>query len=141
MSALLESLLSVGEEFGASDIHLAAGLAPRFRMRGTLVEKGGYRKFDQETVDAIAMELGLLTLPLGCPDGTERVRKTLLAEGSVDGALTSPSGMRYRFNVFRDMGRHAVALRRLDSRFRTWLESEGANFDPSAAPGFFLFLR
>ena len=122
MNALLESLLSVGEEFGASDIHLAVGLAPRFRMRGTLVEKGGFRPFDQETVDAIAMELGLLTLPLGCPDGTERIRRTLVAEGSVDGALTSSSGTRYRFNVFRDMGRHAVALRRLDSRFRSFDE-------------------
>ena len=122
MNALLESLLSVGEEFGASDVHLAVGLAPRFRMRGTLVEKGGFRAFDQETVDAIAMELGLLTLPLGCPDGTERIRRTLVAEGSLDGALTSSSGTRYRFNVFRDMGHHAVALRRLDSRFRSFDE-------------------
>lgn len=28
-----------------------------------------------------------------------------------------------------------------DSRFRTWFESEGANFDPSAAPGFLLLFR
>lgn len=122
MDSLLESLLSVCEEFGASDIHLAADIAPRFRIRGALVEKGGYRTFDMQTVDSIAMELGLLTLPLGCPDGTERVRRTLLTEGSIDGALTSPSGVRYRFNVFRDAGRHAVALRRLDSRFRSYEE-------------------
>ena len=118
MNALLESLFSVCEEYGASDIHLAADIAPRFRMKGTLVEKGGYRKFDTMTVDSIAMELGLLTLPLGCPDGTERIRMTLLKKGSIDGALTAPSGVRYRFNVFRDSGRHAIALRRLDSRFR-----------------------
>lgn len=122
MNALLESLLSVCEDYEASDIHLAADVVPRFRMRGTLVEKGGYRAFDVQTVDGIAMELGLLTLPLGCPDGTERIRRTLLTEGSIDGALTSPSGTRYRFNVFRDSGRHAVALRRLDARFRPFEE-------------------
>ena len=38
MDALLESLFSVCEEYGASDIHLAADIAPRFRMKGTLVE-------------------------------------------------------------------------------------------------------
>lgn len=122
MEALLESLFAVCEDYGASDVHLAADMAPRFRMRGTLVEKGGYRPFDQETVDRLAMELGLLTLPPGSPDGTERIRRTLLAEGSLDGALTSPGGVRYRFNVFREGGRHAVALRRLDSTFRTFDE-------------------
>ena len=122
MSSLLESILSVCEEYGASDVHLAADLAPRFRIRGMLVEKGGYREFDQETVDALAMELGLLTLPLGCQDGTERVRMTLMKEGSIDGALTSPTGTRYRFNVFRDQGCHAVALRRLDMRFKSFEE-------------------
>lgn len=119
MTAVLESLLAICEEYGASDIHLAANVAPRFRMRGTLVEKGGFRSFDMAAVDAVAMELGLLTLPLGCPDGTERVRRLLMAEGHLDGALTAPSGARYRFNVFRDNGRHAVAIRRLDSTFHT----------------------
>ena len=122
MNPLLANLFSQCEDYGASDVHLLADMAPRFRMRGTLVEKGGYRPFDQETVDRLAMELGLLTLPPGCPDGTERIRRTLLAEGSLDGALTSPSGVRYRFNVFRESGRHAVALRRLDSRFRAFDE-------------------
>lgn len=122
MDALIESLFSICEEYGASDIHLAADMAPRFRMKGVLVEKGGYRKFDMATVDSVAMELGLLTLPPGCPDGTERIRRMLMSEGSLDGALTAPSGTRYRFNVFRDGGRHAVALRRLDSRFRPFEE-------------------
>ena len=122
MTAVLESLFAICEEYGASDIHLAVNVAPRFRMRGTLVEKGGFRQFDMAAVDAVAMELGLLTLPLGCPDGTERVRRLLMTEGHLDGALTAPSGARYRFNVFRDNGRHAVAIRRLDSTFHTFEE-------------------
>ena len=120
MDALLESLFAACEESKASDIHLATGLAPRFRVRGSLVELGGYRPFDAKAVDAVAMELGLTTLPLGTPDGTEKVRYTLVKEGSIDGAVSSPSGMRYRFNLFREMGKTAVALRRLDSEFRTF---------------------
>lgn len=122
MDQLLQSLFAVCEEFEASDIHLAADVVPRFRIRGNLVEKGDYRAFDMKTVDAIAMELGLLTLPLGCPDGTEKVRMLLMKQGSLDGAVTAPSGVRYRFNVFRDAGRHAVALRRLDSAFQGFSE-------------------
>ena len=122
MDALLETLFAACEETKASDVHLATGLAPRFRVRGALVEVGGYRPFDAKTVDAVAMELGLTTLPLGTPDGTERVRYVLVKEGSIDGAITSPSGVRYRFNIFREMGRTAVALRRLDAEFRSFAQ-------------------
>jgi len=99
MDTLLQSLFAVCEEFGASDIHLAADIVPRFRIRGSLVEKGGYRSFGMKAVDEIAMELGLLTLPLGCPEGTEKVRQILLRNGSLDGAVTVPSCVRYRFTL------------------------------------------
>ncbi|MBO4287785.1 MAG: PilT/PilU family type 4a pilus ATPase [Kiritimatiellae bacterium] len=122
MNSLLESLFSVCEENHASDIHLATGQKPRFRIRGALVEKGDYRPFDVKAIDAITMDLGLVTLPLGCPDGTERIRTTLLRDGSIDGAVSSLSGARYRFNLFRERDRHAVALRRLDGEFHTFPE-------------------
>lgn len=122
MSPLMQSIFALSEEFGASDIHLAVDHRPRFRIRGALVEKGDFAPFDTTTVDELAMELGLRTLPVGTHEGTERVRLTLLKEGAVDGALTSPSGTRYRFNVFRESERHAVALRRLDATFRSFEE-------------------
>lgn len=122
MSNLLESLFARCEELGASDIHLSPGQTPRLRLMGELVQLDDYRLFDDEAVDAIAMELGLTTLPLGSPDGTEKIRYTLLKEGALDGAVSSPSGARYRFNVFREMNRHAVALRRLDMKFRDFPE-------------------
>ena len=122
MDELLESLFSACEEMSASDIHLATGLAPRFRVKGELAERGGYRPFDAKTVDAMAMELGLTTLPVGTPDGMEKVRYNLVRNGAVDGAVTSSGGMRYRFNIFREMGRTAVALRRLDGAFRSFGE-------------------
>lgn len=122
MTNLLESIFALGEEYGASDIHISVGFAPRFRIRGALVEKGGFEPFDSKAVDALAMELGLVTLPLGSPDGTERIRITLMNEGSLDGAITNSTGARYRFNIYRESGRHAIALRRLDAEFRTFAE-------------------
>ena len=122
LSPMLEALLSYCEEFEASDLHLSVGQAPRFRIHGSLVAKGDFRPFDIKAVDAIAMELGLFTLPVGSPDGTEKVRLTLLKDGAIDGALSSPSGARYRFNLYRESGQHAVALRRLDSCFRSFAE-------------------
>jgi twitching motility protein PilT len=122
MNNLLESLFACCEEKSASDIHLSPGEAPRMRIRGELEIMGDYRPFDAAAVDEIAMELGLSTLPLGCADGSERIRYTLAKEGALDGAVTSPSGARYRFNVFREMNRHAVALRRLDAVFRDFSE-------------------
>lgn len=122
MTAILENLLSLCEEYAASDLHMTVGFAPRFRVRGDLVEKGGFAPFDEKAVDAVATELGLYTLPVGSPDGTERVRVILMRDGALDGALTSPSGVRYRFNVYRESGRHAVAIRRLDSTFRSFAE-------------------
>jgi twitching motility protein PilT len=122
MNSLLESLFLRCEECGASDIHLSPSELPRLRIRGELIPMTDYRTFDEVAVDEIAMELGLSTLPIGCSDGTERIRYTLLKEGALDGAISSPSGARYRFNVYREMNRHAIALRRLDMIFRNFHE-------------------
>lgn len=117
MTDIIESLFSHCETLGASDIHIATDQPPRFRVQGKLAPRPEYATFDATTVDAIAMELGLVTLPIGCPDGTERIRNTLINKGSIDGALSSASGARYRFNLFRESGRTAIALRRLEGTF------------------------
>lgn len=122
MNSLLDSLYARCEETDASDIHLSPGEVPRMRIKGSLIPLSDYRKIDSVALDAMAMELGLSTLPTGCPDGTERVRYTLFKEGAIDGAVSSASGARYRFNVFREMNRHAIALRRLDMTFRDFPE-------------------
>ena len=132
MSEALRGIFARCEKCGASDVHLACGLAPRFRLQGSLLPAPGFDALDSAAVDAIAMELGLETLPVGCPDGTERIRTTLVKDGSIDGAIASPSGARYRFNLFRESGRTAVALRRLDSGFRS-LEELGL---PAGLAGF-----
>ena len=119
MIPILESLFAHCVELGASDVHLSVDEPPRFRIQGRLAPRPEFPPFDARTVDDIAMELGLYTLPLGCPDGTELVRKTLVRDGAIDGAVTAPDGHRYRFNIFRQQNRTSVALRRLDSAFRS----------------------
>ncbi len=122
MIPILESIFEHCAELGASDIHLSVDEPPRFRVQGLLAPRPDLAPFDARTVDDIAMELGLYTLPLGCPDGTELVRKTLVRDGSIDGAVTAPDGHRYRFNLFRQQGSTSVALRRLDTKFRSLKE-------------------
>ena len=122
MIPILESLFEHCAELGASDIHLSVDEPPRFRVQGQLAPNPELAPFDARTVDEIAMELGLYTLPLGCPDGTELVRKTLVRDGSIDGAVTASDGHRYRFNLFRQQGSTSVALRRLDTKFRSLKE-------------------
>ena len=87
MLQILEGLFQFCGELGASDIHIMVNQPPRFRVQGKLSPRPDLAEFNSKTVDEIAMELGLTTLPVGCPDGTERVRKTLLREGSIDGAI------------------------------------------------------
>ena len=122
MLPILESLFAECASLGASDIHLTTNQPPRFRVRGRLSPRPDLMSFNGEQVDEIAMELGLATLPLGCPDGTERVRRTLMQDGSVDGAITAPDGARYRFNLFREANTTAIAMRRLDNTFRSMSE-------------------
>ena len=118
----LETLFEMCEESNASDLHLAVGLPPRFRIKGSLVSRGDLRVFDAADVEAVALELGRTAVPLASGEGTERVLEVLIREKSIDGAVTSPSGVRYRFNVYRASDECAVALRRLDSRFRPFAE-------------------
>ena len=118
----LETLFEMCEESNASDLHLAVGIPPRFRIKGSLVSRNDLRTFYAADVEAVALELGRTAVPLSPGEGTDRVREVLIREKSIDGAVTSPSGVRYRFNVYRASDECAVALRRLDSRFRSFAE-------------------
>jgi len=44
------------------------------------------------------------------------------SKGSIDGACFGADGARFRFNVFRRQGLMAVAMRRLEERFRPLAE-------------------
>jgi twitching motility protein PilT len=117
----LEALFARCEALGASDVHLAAGQPPWMRVRGRLAPEGA-PALDAAAVEGIAVALGATTLPPGAAEDAAARRGAVLARlaerGAIDGACSSAAGARYRFNVFREGGRCAVALRRLDDVFR-----------------------
>ena len=92
----------------ASDLHIAPGLPAYLRVHGILEPQDEHGVLSSETTEAIAAILMRGFDP-----------STLDTTGSVDGALTAPDGVRFRFNVFRRQGALSIALRRLEDRFRT----------------------
>ena len=122
MSKALESLFAACEELEASDVHVMAGRRPCFRVRGALAPNADFRELDAAETETLALELGRMAMPPGAEGGDAGVKAELLRRGSLDGATTSAAGVRYRFNVYRTSDTCAVALRRLDSRFRTFDE-------------------
>jgi len=105
---LLDELLAHCVEQGASDVHLAPDLPPYYRIEGVLEPPPGQRPLPPAEIEAVADLLA---------EGFDR--RQLETRGSLDGALTGPDGTRYRFNVFRRQGQLAIALRRLEDRFRS----------------------
>ena len=122
---LLDRLLAECLALDASDVHLAAGLSPYFRVHGVLEPKPDYGVLEPATMAGLAGEL-IGTGRIAAVDQTHPIEAGAAASrtdpldvtGSLDGAFTAATGHRYRFNVFRRQGTLAIALRRLEDRFR-----------------------
>lgn len=106
--ALIHDLLAECVRRDASDLHLAPGGPPYFRVHGVLVPAADRPPLTPADLAAAAETF------LRPTD-----RPVLDRTGAADGALTGPGGVRFRFNVFRRQGELAVAVRRLEDRFRT----------------------
>jgi len=104
----LASLFAECVRRDASDVHLAPGLPPYFRVHGALAAAPGAAPLTPEDVRALSASLLRASGTAG-----------LETKGAQDGALTAPDGTRFRFNAYRVHGGEAVALRRLEDRFRT----------------------
>ncbi len=104
----LDELLSECVRLDASDVHLAPGLPPYFRVHGILGPREGREPLSPAQTGALAEEVAR-----GFDPGP------LTRTGSLDGALSAGDGTRFRFNVFRRQGAVAVAIRRLEDRFRS----------------------
>ncbi len=109
--SLLADLLVECVRLDASDVHLSPGLAPYFRVHGLLEPHNTLPPITGAEVDALAAQLGRAF-----------DRTSLERTGSQDGAVSAVDGTRFRFNVFRRQGQLAVALRRLEDRFRSLTE-------------------
>lgn len=117
MNPLLLQLLARCEALGASDIHLAFGEHPRFRVQGVLSADAAFPRMDEPTLLALARELGATNLPPDAANPAAAVDARFAERKSIDGAVSSAQGVRYRFNVFRENGHTAAAIRKLDSEF------------------------
>ncbi|MEL6714022.1 MAG: PilT/PilU family type 4a pilus ATPase [Planctomycetota bacterium] len=100
----LQQLLEHCVREDASDVHLVEGLPPYVRTQGPLETAPGEPPMDRAAMVAIVERLSPQLLERGT--------------GSVDGAFTGGDGTRYRFNAYWRSGGLAVALRRLEDRFR-----------------------
>ena len=101
----LEELLDLCVERGASDLHISAGYKPYLRQHGDLLPIEEQPVWEAHEIDAMA---GILSTTVNT--------KSLTQTGSLDGAMTSAAGRRFRFNIFRRQGATAVALRRLEDK-------------------------
>lgn len=107
----LEDLFKHCEVANASDLHLAPGHLPMVRIDGELTPVLAQPPMRPDEIDALADELM-----------NTAHRQQLADRGAADGACSSPSGTRYRFNIFRRYGKKAIILRRLEDRFRSLAE-------------------
>jgi twitching motility protein PilT len=110
-SSQLDRLLTACAAADASDLHLSPGLPPHLRVHGELIPLAEEPSYTGETLTELAAEL---LRRVGAS-----VRPETLPRGSFDGAVTSAEGVRFRFNLFRRQNETAVALRRLEDRFRS----------------------
>lgn len=104
---LLETLLRDCVQRDASDLHLAPDLPPYLRLHGVLEPQTDHPRVSGEQIEAIGTHLA-----------AQSDRPPLEGAGSLDGAISAADGTRYRFNVYRRQSKLAIALRRLEDRFR-----------------------
>jgi twitching motility protein PilT len=107
---VLDRLIAVCIAQDGSDLHFSPGLPPYMRHHGELLPMDGEAVYSAATVAELAAEL--------LRRAGAVVDTASMPRGSFDGALSAPGG-RFRFNIFRRQGEVAVALRRLEERFRT----------------------
>lgn len=108
----IERFLAACVRLDGSDLHFSPGLVPHIRVHGELVPMESEPVCSAETVGALCAGL------LG------RSAETLpeMPRGSLDGAVTSRDGARFRFNIFLRQNEPALALRRLEDLFRSLAE-------------------
>lgn len=113
---ILDRLLAACIEQDGSDLHFSPGMSPHIRIHGELTPLENEKALNGQEIEQLAAEL------LRRMGGEKEASLLQMPRGSVDGAVTAPGGVRFRFNVFRRQAELALALRRLETRFRTLTE-------------------
>lgn len=99
----LDRLLELTERYRASDLHITFGSPPKIRVNKELVSLS-----ESPVNDDILFELYNSFV-------SDKHKRTFEKTGDCDFAHSSKSGTRYRVNAYRQKGRYAFALRRLNN--------------------------
>ena len=106
--ANIDEILYLADELRASDVHLSINCLPTFRVNGELAPQDSFSVLTED--DLLAMCLFICD---------ERQHEHLMSNYSVDLAFTSQKGLRYRINVYFELGTPAFAIRWLDGTFHS----------------------
>ncbi len=102
----ISKLLLLMREEKASDLHITSNWSPVLRINGSLVTKSDfYFSINQveKMLDAIV---------------NQEQKLLYLETGNLDFGYSDDDNERYRFNVYREMGKTTMAIRHLDNTFK-----------------------
>lgn len=116
VDALLTGMLQSSE--GVSDLLFISGKLPLVEAHGRL------SGFLMDGPDSVLTPLLIEQLADHVMDGSERLKMEFAASGSCDCSYAIENLARFRVNIFRQNGRHAIVMRKLQSDVPT-LESLG----------------
>ena len=107
MDYTIDTLLEKAKEMGASDLHLTAGIPPKCRVHGSLVEMG-FEKLSPEDTEQLIM-----------PIVPKQHIETFKERGEIDFAYFIPRLGRYRVNAFRQRSALATVIRLVGTEIPT----------------------
>ncbi|MEY2561856.1 MAG: twitching motility protein PilT [Verrucomicrobiota bacterium] len=116
VDALLKGMLQSAD--GVSDLLFIAGKPPLVEVHGRLSD------FPIDTPDSVLTPALIEALAGQIINGSERLRMEFATSGSCDCSYAIEDLARFRVNIFKQNGRHAVVMRKLQSEIPT-LEALG----------------
>jgi len=108
MNIRLEIMLERCVQMGASDLHISPDAFPYIRLHGTLSKIGEYIIAAKEAEEIILSMLN------------SEQHRTLERERSLDIAFSFKNVDRFRANIYLERGGLSIAIRKLESVFRTF---------------------
>ena len=111
VDALLTGMLESGD--GVSDLLFVAGKPPLVEMHGKLQE------FPIDTPDSVLASPLIEEIARIIIDGNERLTNDLAKNGSCDCSYAIENVARFRVNVFKQSGRFAIVMRKLQTEIPT----------------------
>jgi twitching motility protein PilT len=111
VDALLTGMLQSTE--GVSDLLFLAGKPPLVEIHGRL------RDFPIDSPGSVLTPVQIEELAVLIMNGSERLKMEFASTGSCDCSYAIENLARFRVNIFRQNGRHAVVMRKLQSEIPT----------------------